>query len=123
MEWLSFLRRESSAPAKPTGVQSVPSARSWSQLALAAGEVIWLPQHCVLGLVLGKGSWPRVGGTLKVISSGPASGPKIPGPWGCQGLLPVAHPEVAKGWGYQGGRQKIIPSSTVSFIFCQKGCR
>ena len=32
MEWLSFLRRESSAPTKPTGIsESVPSARSWAQ--------------------------------------------------------------------------------------------
>ena len=54
MEWLSFLRRESSAPAKPTGIsESVPSARSWAQRLGSCGEWNAAPPSTVSWAVWG----------------------------------------------------------------------
>lgn len=81
MESLSFLRRESSAPTKPTGIsESVPSARSWAQRLGSCGEWNAAPPSTVSWVSFsGKAGGPRKwGGTLKVISSRPLPlGPKI----------------------------------------------
>ena len=81
MESLSFLRRESSAPTKPTGIsESVPSARSWAQRLGSCGEWNVAPPSTVSWVSFsGKARGPRKwGGTLKVISSRPLPlGPKI----------------------------------------------